>query len=425
MSAKIMRRVLGNGLTVILKEVRTAPVISWWMLYRVGSRNEPSGKTGLSHWVEHMMFKGTEKFPHGVLDKTIDRAGGQWNAMTSMDYTLYYETLPADRIHIALEAEADRMVNARFDPKETESERTVILSERHGAENRPLFWLNEEIRAAAFRVHGYHHEIIGDEVDLKRITRDELVAHYRQHYVPGNAVALAVGDFVAEEMFAKIEALYGGIAAAPVPEVFVRPEPPQLGERRVMVERPGKTAFFEVVYRAPEATQDDWFALEILDSILSGASGVSDNKTSRLYKALVETEIAASVSGGMMATIDPYLYNITITLRDGRSHQEAEQRLFAEIDRVCEGGVTEAELSKVKKQARAAFAYSAESVTEQAYWLARAAALHDFDWFSNYRDRLAAVTPEQIITAARHYLRPQNRTVGWLIPTGANGASTK
>ena len=199
---------LDNGLTVLLKEVHSAPVISWWLAYRVGSRNEPTGKTGISHWVEHMMFKGTEEFPAGVLDREIDRAGGQWNAFTSMDATKYYETLPADKIDIAMRAEADRMSNAIFAAEETESERTVIISERQGAENQPTFWLQEELRGAAFRVHGYHHEIIGDETDLRTMTRDDLYGHYRRHYQPGNAAVVAVGAFDSDEMLAKIEGLF-------------------------------------------------------------------------------------------------------------------------------------------------------------------------------------------------------------------------
>ena len=178
----VARHVLANGLIVLLKEMHKAPIISFWVLYRVGSRNEPSGKTGISHWVEHMMFKGTPNFPAGVLDKLIDREGGVWNAQTSLDYTAYFETMPADRIDIALRAEADRMINAQFDPSEVESERTVIISERQGMENSPSFWLGEEVQAAAFRVHGYHHEIIGDMADLETLTRDDLYAHYRTYY---------------------------------------------------------------------------------------------------------------------------------------------------------------------------------------------------------------------------------------------------
>src|SRR6185295_768983 len=198
-------------MVVLLKESHSAPVTSWWVLYRIGSRNERTGQTGVSHWVEHMMFKGTDTFPGGDLDRMIDREGGSWNAQTSMDYTAYYETMPSDRIDLALRLEADRMANAKFDIEEVESERTVIISERQGSENSPMFWLSEEMSAAAFRVHGYHHEIIGDMVDLETMTRDDLYNHYKRHYMPNNAIAVAVGDFDTDEMLARIKELYGSI----------------------------------------------------------------------------------------------------------------------------------------------------------------------------------------------------------------------
>ena len=416
----VTRRTLSNGLTVILKEVHSAPIISWWVMYRVGSRNEPTGKTGISHWVEHMMFKGTDRFPVGVLDREIDRAGGQWNAFTSLDTTMYHETLPADRIDIALEAEADRMTKALFDLEETESERTVILTERQRAENRPRFWLHEEVRAAAFRVHGYHHETLGDEADLHAMTRDDLYKYYRHHYTPKNAVAVAVGAFDTETMLAKIETLYGEIPANGTPNLFVRPEPPQSGERRVTVHRPGHTAFVEVAYRAPAATHEDWSKIEVLNSVLTGASGM-DNKTSRLYKAIVQSELAVSVGGGLQTTIDPYLYSIIIVLRDGSSLEATEAAFHEQIERIRSEGITQAELNKAKKQARASFAYSTEGVTEQAYWLAQSAALNDHEWFDNYMNRLQAVTLEDVQHVAQHYLSDSNRVVGWLVPTGMEG----
>ena len=413
---KTTRRILDNGLTVILKEAHAAPVISWWLAYKVGSRNEPTGKTGISHWVEHMMFKGTERFPAGMLDRAIDRAGGQWNAFTSMDYTMYFETLPADKIDIAMQAEADRMTRALFDPDETESERTVIISERQGAENQPTFWLQEELRAAAFRVHGYHHEIIGDKTDLQTMTRDDLYVHYRHHYNPANAAVVAVGAFQTDEMLTKIEAEYGRIPTGAKPKLFARQEPPQQGERRVQVERPGKTAFYEIGHRIPPASHEDWPKLKILDAILSGSSGASGNKTSRLYQALVKSEIAASVGGGINATIDPYLYSILVVLREGRKPKEAEDLLLAEIARLQADGITQAELEKARKQAKAAFAYSAESVTEQAFWLAQSFILDDENWFEGYVDRLMNVELEDVLTAARRYLVPKNRVVGVLHP---------
>lgn len=418
----VRKHTLDNGLTVLLKEVHSAPVISWWVLYRIGSRNERTGQTGISHWVEHMMFKGTDKFPGGILDRLIDRQGGSWNAQTSVDYTAYYETLPADRIGLALELEADRMMNAKFEPEETESERTVIISERQGSENSPLFWLGEEVNAAAFRVHGYHHEIIGDMIDLETMSRDDLFNHYKAHYVPNNAIAVAVGSFDTDEMLKQIDALYGSIPAGKQPDLFVRPEPPQQGERRVRVERPGNTAFLQVAYHTPAATHPDWFKLSILDSVLSGPSSLGgggiDNKTSRLYKALVQTEIAASAGGGMIPTIDPYLYEFTVTLRDGRTMEEAEAAFDAQIDRIRTEDITQAELDKAKKQARALFAYSTEGVTGQAFWLAFAENFDSYQWFEQYIDHLEQVTIADVREVAQKYLRPQNRVVGWFVPTG-------
>lgn len=408
---------LANGLQVILREVNTAPVISFWLAYRIGSRNERTGQTGISHWVEHMMFKGTEKFPAGALDREIDRAGGQWNAFTSTDYTMYYATLPANRINLALEAEADRMVNAIFDIEETESERTVIVSERQGSENSPTFWLNEEVRAAAFRVHGYHHTIIGDMADLETMTREDLYAHYRNYYTPSNAVIVAVGAFNPDEMLAQIESKFGTLASVEQAPVFMRPEPEQQGERRVTVERPGMTAFLSIAHHVPASTHDDWFSLEVVDNVLTGAGGGIDNKTSRLYKALMKTGIAAGIEGGMSESIDPYLYEITVTLNDGYTHEECETIVLHEIERIQEDGITQKELDKAKKQAKASFAYSTESMTNQAFWLAQSAMLGDLEWYDTFLERLNKVTLEDVQEIARKYLVPRHRITGLLIPT--------
>ena len=180
MSDAITRIHLSNGLLVLLKEIHTAPIISHWIWYRVGSRNEIPGYTGISHWVEHMQFKGTPQFPAGVLDREISRQGGYWNAFTHLDWTTYFETLPVDKIDLALRLEADRMTNSLFTEEDVASERTVIISERQGNENEPLFRLSEEVQAAAFRVSPYHHEVIGDMVDLYHIQRDDLYQHYRR-----------------------------------------------------------------------------------------------------------------------------------------------------------------------------------------------------------------------------------------------------
>ncbi|HLY28812.1 MAG TPA: pitrilysin family protein [Aggregatilineales bacterium] len=423
----VIRHVLPNGMTLLLKSQRTAPLISWWVLYRIGSRNERTGLTGVSHWVEHMMFKGTDEFPAGYLDKAIDREGGIWNAQTSFDYTAYFETLPSDRIELGLRAEADRMVNARFDPEEVESERTVIISERQGRENSPTFWLGEELQAAVFRVHGYHHEIIGDMTDLETMTRDDLYHHYKTYYAPNNAIAALVGDFDPDEMITRLDGIFGKIPTADTPKPFVRPEPPQMGERRVRVERPGPTPYLSVAYRVPEAAHPDWIKLYMLDSILGGASGFGGggvgNKTSRLYQALVKTDLAASFSSGLLPSIDPYFYGIDVTLRAERTLEQVEAALFAELNKAIQGQITQAELDKAKKQARALFAFSSETVTNQGFMLAYYEHVTgSYEWFTTFEERLRAVTLDDVHDVAKHYLLPSQRTVGWFIPTGEGGS---
>ncbi len=419
----VLRNRLENGLEVRLKEMHTAPLISSWLWYRVGSRNERPGITGISHWVEHMQFKGTPTFPGDMLDRAISRDGGTWNAGTWLDWTTYYETMPADRIELALELEADRMVNSEFDLAEIESERTVIISERQGHENDPSFRLDEEVQAAAFRVHPYHHEVIGDLADLQSMTRDDLYGYYRSHYVPNNAVLAVAGDFEAEDMLGRIQGHFGAIPEGEKSEPVAREEPLQRGERRVTVEGPEETPILEVAYRAPAPSEAGFYALAVLDSILTGASSFSpygggiSNKTSRLYRALVEGDIAASVRGGLAATIDPFLYSIRVTVRPDRSPQEALQALEDEISRLHDSLVSAAEVKKAIKQAQALFAYDSESISNQAFWLGYSEMFADYSWFETYLERIAEVTPEQILKAAHTYLVPRRRIVGMFLPT--------
>jgi zinc protease len=421
--SKVTKTRLQNGLTVLLKEVHTAPVISWWVWYRVGSRNERPGCTGISHWVEHMMFKGTQRFPGNYSDRVIARDGGVRNAMTWIDWTTYFATLPADKIDFALRLEADRMGRALFPPKEVASERTVIISERQGSENNPGFRLMEEVQAAAFRVHSYHHTVIGDMADLETMTRDDLYGYYKQYYAPNNAIAVAVGDFKTRDMLARIKELFGGYKPRELPALRPRPEPPQKGERRVILTGEGETAYLDANYHVPAATHPDFYPLVALDSILAGASsfnlfgGGTSNKSSRLYRALVETGLAANVSGGLSATVDPYLYSLFATVRSGETPEAVEKALDAEIYRVQNDRVTEAELAKALKQARALFAFGAESVTNQGYWLGATEIYDSYQWFNTYLERLASVTTDDVQRVAQQYLVRTNRTMGHFIPT--------
>jgi len=428
-NTKIVRTKLRNGLQVRLKEMHTAPLISFWVWYRVGSRNERTGLTGASHWVEHMQFKGTPGFPSGVLDKAVARDGGNWNAMTWIDWTAYFETMPADKVDLGLRLEADRMANSMFKPRDVASERTVIISERQGRENEPSIRLSEEVQAAAFRVSPYHHDVIGDMADLESMTRNDLYNHYRSYYAPNNAVIAVAGDFQARKMLARLRELFGGLPPGPAPDQDARPEPPQRGERRVTVEGPGETAYLEMACHAPRAADADFLPMVVLDSILAGPSnfnlfgGGTSNKTSRLYKALVETELAAGVSGSLAATVDPYLYTLHATVRAGRTPEQVEMAMQAELQRAMEEAVSAAELEKAMKQARAIFAYGSESITNQAFWLGYSEIFADYSWFESYLDRLASVTPEDVQRVARKYLVHTNRTIGHYLPEIAESTS--
>ncbi|WKZ41404.1 MAG: pitrilysin family protein [Anaerolineales bacterium] len=418
MKSNITEVTLKNGMKVMLKEIHTAPIISSWLWYRVGSRDEPTGKTGISHWTEHMMFKGTKKFPANTLDKSISRDGGQWNASTSRDSTRYYETMPADKIDLALRIEADRMRNSIFNEKEVASERTVIISEREGSENEPSFLLSEAVQHTAFRVHPYHHEIIGDMADLRSITRDDLYSHYRTYYVPNNAVLALAGDFDSKTMLKRVRDLFERIPRGPVPPRLARPEPEQKGEIRLTVEGPGETTFTQVAYHCPNATHPDYFPIQVMESLLNGASGLS-YKTARLYRALVDKEYAVDVSGWSESTIDPYLYRVTITHRpDGKKVAASISVLDDEFKRLQDSPVSEDEIRRAVKQARAVFAYGSENITHQAFWMGYTSMFSDYRWYTTYLNKLAKVTPQDIQRVAQTYFHPGNRVIGTYIPKG-------
>jgi len=420
MSNLITQVILKNGMKVMLKEIHTAPIISSWIWYRVGSRDEPTGKTGISHWTEHMQFKGTKQFPANMLDKAISREGGRWNASTSHDSTRYFETMPADKIDLALRLEADRMTNSIFDPKEVASERTVIISEREGSENEPMFKLSEAMQNYAFRVHPYHHEIIGDMADLLTITRNDLYSHYRTYYVPNNAVLAIAGDFETKSMLKRVKELFGPIPKGPTPPRLARPEPPQNGEIRFSVEGPGETTFIQIAYHFPSATDPDYFPLQVFDSLLNGASGLS-YKTSRLYRALVDKGYAVDASGWSDASIDPYLYRIAITVHPERKLEEAIAVLDAEIKKLQDELVNTDEIKRAVKQARAVFAYGSENITHQAFWMGYTAMFSNYEWFTTYLNKLARITPKDVQRVARKYFQPRNRVIGTYIPKGKGG----
>lgn len=416
----LLRTKLDNGLQVLIRESHAAPVVSVWAWYRAGVRNERQGMTGISHWVEHMLFKGSERWPEGAADEAVAREGGVFNGMTWYDFTTYYETLPTHKISVALDIESDRMRSAAFDADEVESERSVIISERQGNENSPHFLLGEEVSAAAYRVHPYGHETLGHLCDLQTMTCDMLRDYYRTYYAPNNAILAIAGDFNAGEIERITERYFGGIEAGPEIPPVTAVEPPQRGERRVVVEGAGQTDYLNVAFHVPAARHGDFFALTVLNAVLAGASGFLvgggvTNHTSRLYQALVEKEFAIDVNGGLMTTVDPGLYQLAATAWPGRPLIDVETALSVEIERLQDAPVTQAELEKAQRQARALFAYASESTTHQAFWLGYSEIFADYEWFTRYLDNIDAVTTEDVQRVAQTYLRAQNRTTGWYL----------
>ena len=419
MNHEVQKHTLENGLTILTKEIHHVPLVSHWIWYRVGSRNEVPGKTGISHWVEHMQFKGTSKYPINILDQAISRDGGFWNALTSLDWTTFLETLPADKLEIALDLEADRMVNSSFDPQETELERTVVISEREGNENEPLFRLNEAINKAAFVNHPYRNQVIGEKEDLTAITRDQLYQHYRDHYSPNNAVVALAGDFDTRAVVERISQLYGDISAKQNNIFIPKPEGPIQEKKQIEIEGPGDTTYLQVTYRSPAASDPDFFSLLVLDSLLTGPSSLAmfgggsiSNKTSRLYQLLVEKDLAVSISGGVQATADPYLYDILTILPPGKSIDSVLQVIDDEIKRLQDKMVDDKEIKRAIKQAKALFAYGSENITNQAFWLGYASMFADHTWFDQYLPSIEQVNRKSLLAAAQKYLNAEQRVIG-------------
>ena len=425
---------LPNGLRVILQESHTAPVVTTWLWLRVGSRDESEGATGLSHWVEHMLFKGSPNYPQGAIMRQINRHGGYINAMTSNDFTAYYATLPAHRADLPLLIEADRLQNATFDPEQVESERQVIIAEREGSENEPTFRLAEQVGAAAFAVHPYRHQTIGWKHDLQTLSRDQLYAHYQHHYQPNNAVLVIVGDIDPQAHLKRLHETLGALPAGPQSDHTVRPEPLQLGERRLTLHMPGSAPSIRLCYHTPPVSHPDYIPLVILDALLSGgkamfAFGQSQARSARLYRALVETQLASAVGSGYHPSLDPYLLTLGATVRDEVQPAQVEEALLAEIARLRETPVAEDELAVAIRQTQAQFAYNSQSVTSQALTLGFLEIVDVAPQGGHRRihtliDELRAVTPADVQRVAQTYLHPDNRIVGWYIPGDQPSAPT-
>ena len=416
---------LANGLKVVVREVHTAPLASVWCWYRVGSRDEGPGMTGASHWVEHMNFKGTVNIPREQMKGIVERFGGMWNGYTWVDQTTYLETAGRAAVDQMLFIEAERMANGLYEPAECESERTVVISELQGGENDPEQLLDIEVTATAFRAHPYRHPTIGWLGDLRTMTRDDLYGHYRRFYIPNNATLVIVGDVDADEVFARAEKHFGSIPSGREPARIRAVEPPQLGERRVTIEREGTTGYVKFAFHAPAATDADFFPLLVLDTILTGAKGVNlwssfrvapPQRKARLYISLVERGLASTVSGAIMPTAEPFLYTLSFTAMDGVPLDTLEAAAHEEIERVRGAGIHLDELERAKRQLRARLVFENDSVTNLAHQLGYFETVADPDYFGGMQSRIDAVPAEEVWSVAKRRLASSARTVGRFHP---------
>jgi zinc protease len=372
-----------------------------------------------------MNFKGTMNIPRDQMKGIVERLGGMWNGYTWIDQTTYLETATRDALDQMLFIEAERMASSVFDRQECEAERTVIISELQGGENDPEQLLEIEVTATAFRAHTYRHPTIGWLEDLRSMTRDDLYAHYRRYYVPNNATLVVVGDVDTDDVFEQAERRFGKIPAGSDPERVITIEPPQLGERRVMVEKPGTTGYLRIAWHAPAVTDSDFFPMLVLDAVLTGAKGlnlwtsfrgIAPQRKSRLYAALVERGLASAVHGTLLPTAEPFLYTLSLTAMEGVSLSTLEAAALDAVERVRCDGITHAETERARRQLHARFVFENDSVTNIAHQLGYFETIAGPEFFAGLRSRIDTVTPEQVADVACRRLGRLTRTVGIFQP---------
>jgi len=405
--------VLPNGLKVLLLENHKAPLVSFQVWYRVGSRNEAWGKTGLSHLLEHMMFKGTNKFGPEEFSRIIQENGGNNNAFTSRDYTAYFENLRADRVDVAIELESDRMQNLLLREEDFRTERMVVMEERRlRTEDNPQAYLFEQLMATAFQIQPYHWPIIGWMGDLERLTLEDLKAYYRSYYNPTNAFIVVVGAFNQKELLEKIERAFGSIPKGIPPPQEVGLEMPQVGERRITVKKEAQLPSIVMGYHVPNLRNPDSYVLEVIATLLSGG------KSSRLYQSLVrDKRLAFGIDADhSFLSKDPGLFYISADILPNKEVIDVEKAIDYEIERLQNERVSDRELEKAKNQLEAAFVFGQDSMFNQARLLASFEIATSWRAIDDYLPAISRVTAEDIHRVAKRYLVPDNRTVGILLP---------
>ena len=409
----IQKHHLENGLTILTREDHTAAIVSTMIWYRVGSRFERPGTTGISHFLEHMMFKGTQRYEKGEIDSITASRGGNNNAFTSNDYTAYYFTFASDRWWSALDIEADRMGNNRFDPTEFELERQVIIEEIKMDRDSPWETLGEAVGSHSFQKHPYRFPVIGTYEDLMSITRDQMIEHYRHFYCPNNAILVLVGDFHTEEVLERVEQLFAPLPRGRVPEARTVSEPPRTGQIRVELKRPTEIPRMIVAFGAPSVRQQEHYAFHILEEALS------QGRLSRLYGRLIEQErVASGLNTEFSETFDPYLFSIRVEPHPEADLGKIEAMIFEEIATLTREPLSETELKRAKNQCITQFFASFETTLDQTIQLGLLETLDRYQYWYDYVPQINRLTAEEVARVADQYWSPEQATVGILV----NGA---
>ena len=403
----VRRHRLDSGLTLLVRPDHTSPVVTTMICYRVGSRTETPGRTGISHFLEHMMFKGTGRYGPGEIDRITALHGGSNNAFTTQDYTGYFFSFAADRWVCALEIEADRMSNNRFDPEQFELERQVILEESRMEQDHPWGALRRSVEMKAFESHPYRFPIIGLSRDIQALTPEQMREHYRRYYVPGNAVLAVAGDTEPEFTLRTVEQLFQQTASGDPPPVLPPWEAANGGRVKINVRRRSRVPRMLVALPAPSIHQSDHDAFQILDRALS------EGRLSRLYRKFVEeTRLASLVHTELGDTFDPYLLLIRLELREDADLQQTEELLFHELMQLCTSPLTEKELTRAKNQCINQFLFELETTFDQCMQLASMEALQRPGYWDDYVPRISRVTAEEVMAAAARHWSGRRWTVG-------------
>jgi zinc protease len=411
-------RVLDNGMKIVVREDRRAPVVTSMLWYRVGSIDEGKGLTGLSHVIEHMMFRGTRRLSDGEFSRRIAQLGGRDNAFTGRDYTAYHQQLAANQLHAAIELEAERMANLVMQPELFAREMQVVMEERRWrTDDRPRAALAEQLYATAFTVHPYRAPVIGWMSDLESLTIEDAREFHRRWYGPNNAVLVVVGDVDAEQVFRMANRHFGRIPARPLPRRALPAEPEQRAMRRVVLQGAAQSPFLMLGFHVPvlRDADRDWepYALEVLESVLDAS------EVARLPRALVRE---ARVAGSATATYEkfqrgPGLFVISAAPGEGRSVAELEAALRAELARLAREGISADELARARNQLVSHHLFQQDSLFTQASRIGVAEmAGHSARVFDRFAERIRAVTAEQVREVARRYLVDERMTVAVLEP---------